>query len=129
MLSMSIGEMSGSVRALLERLAATVTVRTTSTHWHVEEVPATSAHAAEVMLIFTSPVDPTVEEVAVTVALRDDPSEWDIDVIDREGLPLLEAVEWHADDGSEAALEVLSRAVASLEDRIVGTLEDLRPGS
>jgi hypothetical protein len=124
--SMSDGEASGSVRVLLEQLAEAVAARTTSPRWHVEEVPASAAHGRETMLIFTSPLDPTVEEVVVTVEVREGHGVWGVDVIDREGLPLVEPVEWHSGDGHDESLDVLSQTVAELEDRIIGTLEDLR---
>jgi hypothetical protein len=128
---MSDGEMSWRVRVLLERLAESVTARSTSTHWHVEEVPASAAHGREAMLIFTSPLDSNVEEVVVTVELHEAQDAWSVDVIDREGLPLLEPAERHPADGRDdpPSLEVLSQTVASLQDRIVGTLNDLRPRS
>jgi hypothetical protein len=128
---MSGAEMSMHVRAMLERLAEAVTERTNSTQWHMEQVPASAAHRREAMLIFTSPLGPTVEEVVVTVELHDAADAWSLDVIDREGLPLVQPTEWHPGNGRDgpASLEVLSQMVASLEDRIVGTLHDLRPGS
>jgi hypothetical protein len=125
---MSDGEMSQSVRALLERLAETVTARTTSSRWHVEDVPASRSHGRETMLIFSSPLDPTVEEVVVTVEIHEGQGAWGLDVIDSEGLPLLEPAEWRSGDGRDGPpfLE-LSWTVASLEDRIVGTLNDRSP--
>jgi hypothetical protein len=129
--SMSGAEMSLHVRALLERLAEAVTDRTNSAQWHVEQGPASATHRREAMLIFTSPLDPTVEEVVVTVSFHDAADAWSLDVIDREGLPLVQPAGWHPGDSRDgpASLVVLSQTVASLEDRIVGTLHDLRPGS
>lgn len=95
----------------------------------MEEVPASQVHGAEVILVFASPADRTVEEVAVTVEQVRDSGGWVVDAIDREGLPLDETAPWNYSTPDVATSEPgLDEQIARLETRIVAVLADLRRG-
>src|SRR5689334_16151295 len=73
---------SDTVRRMLLRLAERVIDRTAWPEWRVDDVPASHVHGAEVILVFASPKDLTVEEVAVTVEQLMVSGGWVVDAID-----------------------------------------------
>ena len=95
----------------------------------MEEVPASHVHGVEVILVFASPADRTVEEVVVSVEQVKDSDGWVVDAIDSEGLPLDETASWDSSAQNVALSEdALDEQIASLETRIVAVLTDLRRG-
>ena len=123
------GPQSDTAHRMLLRLAERVVDRTAWLDWHVEEVPASRVHGVEVILVFSSPTDRTVEEVAVTVEQVKDSGRWVVDAIDSEGLLLHETAPWDSLAQDVALSEdALDEQVASLETRIVALLTDLRRG-
>jgi len=81
------------------------------------------------ILVFPSPTDPTVEEVAVTLEQVTGPGGWVVDAIDSEGLLLGETAPWDSSELDVALSEdALDEQIARLETCIVAALSDLRRG-
>jgi len=113
-----------TVRDLLLRLAERVKSQSGWSDWHIEEVPASRVHDREVLLVFTSPRDRTVEELVVRAQRREDAG-WVVDATDREGVLLDGTRPWDATEPEALSGDALVAGLSALEGPIVTALADV----